>query len=56
MRAASLIVLLCLSLGSHAVIVSDLYQVRVPVADQSASSSQSGIQDALQQVLVKVSG
>ena len=55
-RAASLILLLCLSLGSHAVIVSDLYQVRVPVIDQSTASRQSGIQDALQQVLVKVSG
>lgn len=56
MRAASLILLLCLSLGSHAVIVSDLYRVQVPVADQSTVSRQSGIQDALQQVLVKVSG
>ena len=55
-RAVSLIVMLCLSALGHAVTVSDLYTVSVPVENQSADSRQQGTQLALQQVVVKVSG
>ncbi|MDK2776165.1 MAG: DUF2066 domain-containing protein [Pseudomonadota bacterium] len=56
MRAVFLVVFWCLSMASHAVMVSDLYRVRVPVADQTAESRETGIRQALQQVVVKVSG
>lgn len=56
MRAVILAVLLGLSMFSHAVIVSDLYQVRISVTDQSEESRQTAIQEALLQVVVKVSG
>lgn len=56
MRAVCLVVLWCLSMVSHAVIVPDLYRVRVPVTDQSAASQAAGIQEALQLLVVKVSG
>ncbi len=36
--------------------VSDLYQVSVPVEDQTPDSQQQGIGAALQQVLIKISG
>lgn len=41
---------------SQAVVVSDLYQVSVPVEDQTRESQKQGIEAALQQVLIKVSG
>lgn len=56
MRALLLMVLMGLSMAGHAVIVSDLYQVRVPVADQSAAVRQAAIQEALLQLVIKVSG
>jgi len=55
-RAVSLVVLFCLSALGHAVTVSDLYTVSVPVDDQTQSSRQQGTKLALQQVVVKVSG
>ncbi|WP_430462873.1 DUF2066 domain-containing protein [Thalassolituus sp. LLYu03] len=56
MRALFLMMLWGLSLVSHAVTVSDLYQVRVPVSDQSSASRQSGLQEAFLQLVVKVTG
>lgn len=41
---------------THAVVVSDLYQVQVDVADQSPSSRNDALKEALQLVFVKVSG
>ncbi len=56
MRIAALILLGLLSLATHAVVVSGLYDARVLVADQSLANRRSGIEQAYQQVLVKVSG
>lgn len=42
--------------AAQAVTVSDLYQVSVMVQDQTENSRNQGLQQALQQVLVKVSG
>lgn len=56
MRALMLLILLGLSVASHAVTVSDLYQVRVAVADQSDKSRQAAVQEALLLQVVKVSG
>lgn len=47
---------LMLSLASRAEIVRDLYSAQVPVADRSSKALASAAQDALAQVLVKVSG
>lgn len=55
-RFISLIILSCLSLLTHAVVVSDLYQAQVEVADQSQKNRTVALNTALQQVLVKVSG
>lgn len=56
MRGLIVLLLWALSTAGHAVVVSDLYQVRVPVVDQSQTTRQQGIQQAFQQVVVKVSG
>lgn len=56
MRFISLILLSSLSMLAHAVVVSDLYEVQVEVVDQSQSSRTLALNEALQQVLVKVSG
>ncbi|MAD46478.1 MAG: hypothetical protein CMH98_15860 [Oceanospirillaceae bacterium] len=56
MRAVSLVMLLCLSMLGHAVTVSDLYSVSVPVEDQTMSSRQAATQMAMKLVVVKVSG
>lgn len=56
MRLIGLILLSCLSLFTQAVVVSDLYEVQVEVADQSQSSRTDALNEAIQQVLVKVSG
>lgn len=45
-----------LSFSAQAVVVSDLYQVQVEVESQSQAHYQEALNDALQQVLVKVSG
>lgn len=56
MRILILLKLILWSGMSGAVTVSDLYQISVPVEDQSSVSRDQGISAALQQVLVKVSG
>lgn len=56
MRVIGLLVLWCLSAVAQAVVVSDLYQVRVAVADQSQEARQLALQEALQLLVVKVSG
>lgn len=56
MRAAVFILLTIWSGYGLAVEISDLYQVGVTVPDQSQESRAFGMQQALQQVLVKVSG
>jgi hypothetical protein len=55
-RIAALILLGFLSFTTHAVVVSGLHDVRVVVTDQSAANRRAGIEQAYQQVLVKVSG
>lgn len=56
MRLLSLLFFLSMGLSAHAVMVSDLYAVQVPVADQLAESRKVALQEALQQVVVKVTG
>lgn len=56
MRTFVLLLLTLWSGFSSAVMVSGLYQVSVPVEDQSSASRDQGLMAALQQVLVKVSG
>ncbi len=56
MRFISLIIISSLSMFANAVVVSDLYQVQVEVVDQSQNSRTEALNEALQQVLVKVSG
>ena len=56
MRLIGLILLSCLSVFTHAVVVSDLYEVQVEVTDQSQNSRIEALNEAIQQVLVKVSG
>ncbi len=56
MRFISLIILSCLSMLTHAVVVSDLYQVQVEVADQSQSNRTTAFSLALEKVILKVSG
>src|SRR5690554_1587554 len=41
---------------THAVVVSDLYQVQVEVADQSQSNRTTAFSLALEKVILKVSG
>lgn len=56
MRFLSLLLLFCFSISAQAVIVSDLYEVQLRVEDQSLEVRTQAIQDALQQVFIKVSG
>ena len=56
MRIIGLLLVWCLSSVAQAVVVSDLYQVRVPVQDQTTAVRQSALQEALQLALVKVAG
>ena len=52
-----IILCLCLfSLNAVAVNVTDLYRVNVAVEDQSEESRKLGVQQAFQQLLIKVSG
>lgn len=57
-RLSAGLVLICLllCLPVRAAVVPDLYTARVPVADRSEQALSSAAQDALAQVLVKVSG
>jgi hypothetical protein len=50
------LILACFSLNSLAEEVSGLYSGLVPVIDQSAESQQLGVREALNQVLVKLTG
>lgn len=50
-----LLVLLCLG-GLQPVLALDLYQVTVPVADESPAELQRGLREALDVALVKISG
>ncbi|MEN9463907.1 MAG: hypothetical protein RL217_88 [Pseudomonadota bacterium] len=56
MRFFSLLLCLSFSLGAHAVTISDLYEVQVPVSNQQADSRKNALGEALQQVIVKVTG
>lgn len=56
MRIIGLLMLMYLSFNAHAVVVSDLYQVRVPVADQSQQVRKDALLMAYQQIVIKVSG
>lgn len=56
MRLLSLLFVLCLSVSTHAVVVSDLYQVHIAVDDQSSAQFDEALNEALQQVFIKVSG
>ncbi|WP_420590301.1 DUF2066 domain-containing protein [Bacterioplanoides sp.] len=56
MRQFLLLMLTLWSSFSAAVMVSDLYEVDVSVADQTAENREAGMALALEQVLIKVSG
>lgn len=56
MRLFSLLLCLSLSLSAQAVMVSDLYEVQVPVSNQQADSRKNALGEALQQVIVKITG
>lgn len=56
MRFISLLIIFSFSMLAHAVVVSDLYEVQVEVDSQSQSSRSEALNEAMQQVLVKVSG
>lgn len=56
LSVASALLLVLLSSQSRAEVVEDLYSGLVPVADRSAAALQQAARDALEQVLVKVSG
>ena len=56
MRQILLLMLTLWSSFSAAVMVSDLYEVDVSVADQTAENREAGMALALEQVLIKVSG
>ena len=56
MRIIGLLLVWCLSLNAQAVMVSDLYEMQVAVADQSVASRAPAMQEALMLVLVKVAG
>ena len=56
MKRTFIVILACFSLHSLAEEVSGLYSGLVPVADQTAESRQIGVQDALEQVLIKLTG
>jgi len=55
-RIIGLLLVWCLSLNAQAVMVSDLYEMQVAVADQSVASRAPAMQEALMLVLVKVAG
>lgn len=48
--------LLVLSSPLHAVVINDLYQAEVPVPDQSDASQKAGLEKAMLEVLVKLTG
>ena len=56
MKRIFVVILACFSLHSLAEEVSGLYSGLVPVADQTAESRQNGVRDALEQVLIKLTG
>ncbi|MBE0484302.1 MAG: DUF2066 domain-containing protein [Bacterioplanes sp.] len=56
MRIATFLSLVCLSLWSHAQVMHDLYEMSVVVADQSTAQRQQATQEAMQLMLIKVSG
>ena len=56
MRLLSFILLLGFAFTSQAVVVSNLYEAQVPVTGQSSEERVEALQEALQQVLVKISG
>ena len=56
MKRTFLVILACFSLHSFGEEVSGLYSGLVPVADQTAESRQNGVRDALEQVLIKLTG
>lgn len=51
-----LVALMLAGTGSHAAVVTGLYEASVPVPDQSASARRVALQQALAAVLVKVTG
>ena len=55
-RPLLLLLLLLGGLSSHADIVDDLYDVRLPVADQSRDARKTVAAQGLEQVLIRVSG
>lgn len=56
MRFLSLIVTFLFCISAQAVVVSDLYEVKLAVANQSDDELQQAAKDGLQQVFIKVSG
>lgn len=56
MRTLSFILLLSFVFTCQAVVVSDLYEAQVPVTGQTNEERSTALQEALQQVLVKISG
>ena len=56
MKRIFALILVCFSLHSLAEEVSGLYSGLVPVVDQSSESQQQGVREALNQVLVKLTG
>lgn len=56
MRVFSVFLAFMFSAAAQAVVVSDLYQVPIAVENQSTEHYQHALQEALQQVFVKVSG
>ena len=56
MKRIFALILACFSLHSLAEEVSGLYSGLVPVVDQSSESQQQGVREALNQVLVKLTG
>lgn len=50
------LILFLLSTNANAVIVGNLYEAEIPVPDQSTDSQQQGLQKAMQEVLVKLTG
>lgn len=56
MRIAAFLWLAWLSLWSHGHVMHDLYEMSVEVVDQSTAQRQQATQDAMQLMLIKVSG
>lgn len=55
-KLSLLICLGLLAIRAHAAIISDLYDAKVPVENQSSSNQSKAIKQALKQVFVKVNG